>query len=186
MKTHEFTVVAAGLDPEAEGYEDAFFDAGCDDALLAFRNGRILVHFMREATSFDVALDSALAAVRSTGAQVLRIEPDPLVSLADIAERADITRAAVTLYRQGKRGSGFPAPVARVATAAPLWDWGEVAGWLCEHKKLPKAKAEQARAIARANATCGSSAFDPNASANVFAENRPVRARRKTRELENA
>lgn len=186
MKTHEFTIVATGLDPEAEGYEDAFFDAGCDDALLAFRNGRILVHFMREATGFGVALESALDAVRSTGARVLRVEPDPLVSLANIAERAGLTRAAVTLYRQGKRGSGFPAPVARVTTPTPLWDWAEVAAWLCEHKKLPKAKAEQAQAIARANAECGSGAFDPTVE-NVFeTTDRPARTRQKAPEFEDA
>ena len=31
MKTHEFTIVASGLDPEMDGYEDRFFEAGCDD-----------------------------------------------------------------------------------------------------------------------------------------------------------
>ena len=39
MKTHEFTIVASGLDPEMEGYEDRFFEAGCDDATLSFQKG---------------------------------------------------------------------------------------------------------------------------------------------------
>src|ERR1041385_5630982 len=29
MKTFEFSIVASGLDPEAEGFADRFYDAGC-------------------------------------------------------------------------------------------------------------------------------------------------------------
>ena len=28
MKIHEFTIIASGLDPAAEGYEDRLFEAG--------------------------------------------------------------------------------------------------------------------------------------------------------------
>ena len=31
MKTHTFTIIASGLDPEADDFEDRFFDAGCDE-----------------------------------------------------------------------------------------------------------------------------------------------------------
>jgi len=37
MKTFEFSIVASGLDPEAEDFADCFFIAGCDDATLSFR-----------------------------------------------------------------------------------------------------------------------------------------------------
>jgi len=37
------------------------------------------------------------------GATVERIEPDHLVSLADIARRAGLTRAAISLYAKGMR-----------------------------------------------------------------------------------
>jgi hypothetical protein len=32
MKIFEFSIIASGLDPEAEDFADRFFDAGCDDA----------------------------------------------------------------------------------------------------------------------------------------------------------
>jgi hypothetical protein len=47
MKTHEFTIVATGLDPEMEGYEDRFYEAGCDDATLSFQKGVIIAEFRR-------------------------------------------------------------------------------------------------------------------------------------------
>ena len=57
------------------------------------------------------------------GARVERIEPDHLVSMADIARRAGLTRAAISLYAKGMRAQEFPAPVARVTSEIPLWDW---------------------------------------------------------------
>ncbi|MEA2889050.1 MAG: hypothetical protein QOD11_3410 [Bradyrhizobium sp.] len=35
MKTFEFSIIASGLDPEAEDFADRFFNAGCDDATLS-------------------------------------------------------------------------------------------------------------------------------------------------------
>ena len=60
MKTHEFTIVASGLDPEADGYEDRFFEAGCDDATLSFQKGVIIAEFAREAVSFSKAVTTRL------------------------------------------------------------------------------------------------------------------------------
>ena len=59
MKTHEFTIIASGLDPQVDGYEDRFFEAGCDDATLSFQNGVIIAEFACEAVSFSKALASA-------------------------------------------------------------------------------------------------------------------------------
>ena len=70
MKTHEFTIVASGLDPEAEDFEDRFYEAGCDDATISFQKGVILLEFAREAPSFAKALISAIADVQRTGAEV--------------------------------------------------------------------------------------------------------------------
>ena len=39
MKMHEFSIIASGLNPEAEDFETRFFDAGCDDATISFRRG---------------------------------------------------------------------------------------------------------------------------------------------------
>lgn len=153
MKTYEFTIVATGLDPEAEDFEARFYDAGCDDALVSFQKGHILLDFCREASSFREAIVSALKAVQSTTATVQRIEPDPLVSLSDMAERAHMSRAAMTNYFRGLRGSDFPAPVVRVTTSSPLWRWDEVAGWLSKKGYVSEEVTTQAEVINEINET---------------------------------
>src|SRR5882757_6347372 len=119
MKTFEFSIIASGLDPEADDFADRFFNAGCDDATILFQKGHIIVDFAREAGSIDAALCSAVECVEKAGAQVDRVEPDPLVSLSDIAARTGLTRAAITNYAKGSRGKNFPPPVAKVTSDSP-------------------------------------------------------------------
>lgn len=130
MKAFEFTIIASGLDPFADNFEDRFFEAGCDDATISLQKGLIILDFTREAVSFETAVKSAAADIERAGARVDRVEPDHLVSLSDIAKRAGISRAAVSLYAKGDRSRGFPHPVARVTTDYALWDWADVAHWL--------------------------------------------------------
>lgn len=75
MKTHEFIIIASGLDPAQEDFLDRFYDAGCDDATVAFQKGHIIVDFARGAGSLDDAIASAVAAVKKAGAKVERVEP---------------------------------------------------------------------------------------------------------------
>lgn len=136
MKMFEFSIIASGLDPQANDFEARFYDAGCDDALVAFQKGRIILDFAREAETVQEAISSAVDDVRRAGARVERVEPDPLVSLSDIAQRSGLTRAAVHNYASGERRADFPAPVARVTSNSPLWDWSEVSGWLFQQGAL--------------------------------------------------
>jgi hypothetical protein len=147
----EFTIIAAGPDPEAEDFEARFYDAGCDDATVSFQKGHILIDFARAADSIEDALVSAIANVREAGAIVDRVEPDPLVSLADMASRASMTRGAMTNYYKGHRQRGFPAPKARVTTASPLWDWFEVSRWLFRHGRIDRSIALEAAVVSAAN-----------------------------------
>lgn len=101
MKKYEFSIIASGLNPEAEDFEQRFFDAGCDDATVSFQKGHIIVDFAREAESVSNAIASAVTNVQKAGATVDRVEPDPLVSLSDIAARTGMTRAAMTQYAKG-------------------------------------------------------------------------------------
>jgi transcriptional regulator with XRE-family HTH domain len=158
MKTFEFTVVAAGLDPRADDFEDRFFAAGCDDATISFQKGAIILEFARNAGSFADAVRSALLNVVQAGAKPVHIEPDYLVSLSDIAERAGLSRAAISLYASGERGKDFPAPVARVTTESPLWDWVEVADWMHRHDKLPVEALAAAKVVRAANLAVQSAA----------------------------
>jgi transcriptional regulator with XRE-family HTH domain len=152
MKTYEFSIIACGLDPEAEGFADRFFEAGCDDATVSFQKGHIILDFAREDKSIDAAICSAIEAVREAGAHVERIEPDSLVSLADIAARAGLTRAAITNYAKGDRASDFPPPVARVTAKTSLYEWSSVAKWLFQRDQLSREQAIEAEAVRLANA----------------------------------
>lgn len=151
MMDYEFTIIAHGLDHEAVDFEARFYDGGCDDALVSFQKGHILIDFAREAESLEQAIASAIENVRQIGAIVDRVEPDPLVSLSDIASRAEMSRAAISHYFQGKRGEGFPAPKARVTTSSPLWDWSEVSLWLYQNERVERTVATNAAVIAAAN-----------------------------------
>ena len=151
MKTYEFSIIASGLDPQADDFETRFYDAGCDDATVSFQKGHIIIDFARSADSVIEAISSAVENVISAGATVNRIEPDPLVSLSEIASRSEMSRAAMTLYAKGERGKNFPAPIARVTSESPLWNWAMVARWLFVHKKVSREVAIEAEAFSVAN-----------------------------------
>lgn len=73
MENHKFTIIVSGLDPEADDFEDRFFQAGCDDALLGIQRGLITLYFTRRAASRETAIESAIRDVNSTGAKVERV-----------------------------------------------------------------------------------------------------------------
>lgn len=153
MAKFEFVIVASSdRSPDEDDFFDCFYDAGCDDATVSLQKGRITVDFAREADSIDEAIATAIECVRRAGAVVERVEPDPLVNLTDIAERVGVTRAALSNYARGERRDGFPLPVARVTTSAPLWDWADVAAWFYRHDQLPKEAVLEALAVKTANA----------------------------------
>lgn len=137
MAKFEFTVIADGVDLDDDAFEDRFFEAGCSDALISIVKGNVVLDFTREAKNLAHAVATALRDVHRAGARARRIEPDSYVSMSDIAERAGLTRQAVSLFVSGERGAGdFPPPALRVTTDLPLWDWLTVARWLYRHRKL--------------------------------------------------
>jgi hypothetical protein len=170
MKTHEFCIVASGLDPEAEDFETRFFGAGCDDATVSFQRGHIIVDFAREAESLEDAIASAIESVRKAGAKVMRVEPDPLVSLSDMATRAGMTRAAMSHYFKGTRAKDFPVPVAKVTSESPLWDWATVARWMFKNNKLDRETAIAAQIFRQANEAIRSGQVDIGARLKKRAE----------------
>ena len=151
MKQYQFTIIATGIEPEADDFEDRFFEAGCDDATIAFARGAIILEFEREARNLLHGINEAIKDVRRAGAKVVRVEPDYLINLSEIAERSGLTRAAVSLYSKGDRGKDFPAPVARVTSDMPLWDWVEVARWLYKRSQIPADAVVEARVVRYAN-----------------------------------
>lgn len=150
MKNHEFTIIASGFDPEGN-YEDALFEAGCDDTTVSLQKGVLIIEFDREAVSFSSAVASACGNVSDAGLVIERIEPDHLVSLTEIAERASMSRQAISLYSKGERGAEFPPPAAKVTSKHPLWDWQEVADWLHRKSLIGIDEVVQARVVKEAN-----------------------------------
>src|SRR4051812_46724840 len=116
MRTHNFTIIASGMDTSSDEYAERLYEAGCDDATIAVQKGLLVIEFDREARTFSSAVVSAIGDVRKAGATIERVEPDYLVSAAEIAKRSGVGRAAVSLYAKGERGKDFPSPVARVTT----------------------------------------------------------------------
>jgi hypothetical protein len=162
MKTHEFTIIASGLDPNAEDFENRLFEAGCSDATVAFVKGAIRLDFEREATTFAKALLTAIQDVKRAGARVERIEPDYLVSTSEIAKRSGLSRAAVSLFTSGQRAKEkeFPKPVARVTTDSPLWDWFYVARWMYHRHQLNLDAVVQAKLVREANRAVAAEDFE--------------------------
>lgn len=132
---YEFTLVLDGVDDNTPGLEDKLFEAGCDDALINFRNSTVYLDFDREASSIEDAVLSAIRAVEGCeiGAKVIRILPDDLVSISDIAKRLNKDRQLVSLWVKGERrqqGFPFPPPVLKLSEKSPMWRWYLVVKWL--------------------------------------------------------
>ncbi len=73
IERHAFAVYVAGIDTEGP-YEDALYEAGCNDATIVVRDGVMRLDFDREASSFAEAAGSAMHDVEKAGAGVLRVE----------------------------------------------------------------------------------------------------------------
>jgi hypothetical protein len=76
MKTYDFTLVLASLAELSDRQASALFEAGCDDATPISRDGRVLLHFAREADSLEHAIGSATADVARSGLRAARVEID--------------------------------------------------------------------------------------------------------------
>jgi predicted DNA-binding transcriptional regulator AlpA len=134
MQEHEFTLVLTG-DLEDDAILDALFEAGCDDATFGRIDGVGYADFIRQAPSFGDAVRSAIEAVESApGVRVLRVEPDDLVTMSEVAERLGRSRESVRLLVTGARGRGdFPPPVSHLKARTRLWRWSEIAAWAGRH-----------------------------------------------------
>lgn len=153
LKTFQFTIVLKNIPENIDNLEDSLYEAGCDDALINFRNGAVYLDFDREASSLEEAVISAIKNIQSMDAEVASIAPDNLVTESEIAKRLRVTRQTVSLWIKGKRRQSFPNPVMRLAEKSPLWKWTEVTKWLYENKIIDDNKlVENALFFANINA----------------------------------
>lgn len=74
MDRFSFALHVTGPDLSNDRYEDPFYEAGCDDALIVVSDGALHLDFDREAPSYDEAVQSAIADVQKAGGRVRRVE----------------------------------------------------------------------------------------------------------------
>jgi len=150
MTEHEFTLVIDG-DLTDESIAAALFEVGCDDATLGVSDGQGYGEFIREVSTLAEAVMSAIHQVESVASlRVMHLEPDDIVTMADIAERLERTRESVRLLIAGRRGPGhFPPPFSHSRERSRLWRWSDVAEWLGD---IEPEEREAARFTAAVNA----------------------------------
>lgn len=153
----DFTLLLDGVNEVTPEIANSLFEAGCDDATPGMVAGRTYLMFTRSATSLTDAILSAIENVHNAGisATVLRVDHCDLVTQAEIARRAGLSRQRLNQYVTGqRRPGGFPAPVCNInddAAGATLWYWCEVAHWLCENQLVKEQVVRDAEAVAAIN-----------------------------------
>lgn len=145
MTDYDFTFIVDDLDITNDAHLDRLFEAGCDDATPALIHGALAICFTRQAESYYEAVMSAMDNLQAAGADVQAFEPDFLVTASEIASRSGLTRQAISLYEKGERAAHYPAPVRRVSSSSPLWDWVDVSRWLHAQGKLPEEAVREAQ-----------------------------------------
>ena len=144
----DFSLVLDGTCELTEEVENNLFEAGCDDATIGVRYGRIFMQFSRTAASLKDAILSAIHDVRQARLAVLQVDECNLVTQAEIARRIKRTRQAVHQYITGQRGpGGFPPPVCQLHDDNPLWQWCAVSFWLNEHDMIKPGELDEAEFV---------------------------------------
>lgn len=119
---------------DANGLTDSQINALYDtvpDSTASERNQRTYVGFDRDAPDFASAVVSAIEDVERAlpGVGVLVLEPEDLVTQADVAQRQGRSRESISQLVRGERGPGsFPRPRYVVADRG-LWRWRDVESW---------------------------------------------------------
>lgn len=149
MDTHTFRLVVTDLIDD-EG-ANRLYEAGADDGVPETGPQGHSIGFDREAASLEDAVISAIKEVESADFEVWRVEPDELVSAADIAERTGRSRQSISSLISGTRGpGGWPRPVAG-NVRSPLWRWSDIASWFEEFDGSQQVDQEEAAFLAAIN-----------------------------------
>jgi hypothetical protein len=100
---HEFILTVDGIPDLSCEVVDALFDAGCDDATIMMRGGKVSMGFTRSAPTMKEAILSAIADVRKAGigAQVIEAVPDRASeeSAREVSGVNSVLQAALVIER---------------------------------------------------------------------------------------
>lgn len=149
METYTFRLVVTDRIDDEDA--NRLFEAGVEDGVPESGPEGHSIGFDRESDSLEAAVMSAIDEVESADFEVLRVEPDELVSAADIAERAGRSRQSISSLISGARGpGGWPRPVAG-NVRSPLWRWSDIAAWFEEFDGSQEVDHEAAAFLAAVN-----------------------------------
>ena len=158
MAEYEFQIFCRDVDMSDDSFLDRLYEAGCDDALVCFKDGYVCLDFSRASKSAEEAVLSAIRDFEhsTVGGTVERVEPDDLASLSEIARRTGVTRASLQKYARGisKVGEDFPQPAANISGARrELYSAAEVINWMHAKERvvLPGHSTELVNVIAKIN-----------------------------------
>lgn len=73
LKTFHFVVRLAGVSKLSRRLQDRVYEAGCDDAAIIERSGKIFLDFDRQARSMPQAVESALSDIERAGLVVSEV-----------------------------------------------------------------------------------------------------------------
>lgn len=132
--TYQFTLILNNVNEFTPGLEDKLYEAGCDDALINFRNGTVYLDFDRSASSLKEAVISAIKQVESSSLHAIvgGVAPDNFVTESEVAQRLSMKRQTISLWikKQRRVSTPFPSPKLNLSNKSPLWKWNEITEWL--------------------------------------------------------
>ena len=165
-REYDFTLVLKGVAELTTDLEDKVFEAGCDDATIGMRSGRVFLTFARSAASMKDAIVGAICDVKKAGFNVARVAGYELTTQSEIARKTQRSRQQVHQWTTGERGpGGFPPPVCQITDGHPLWRWCDVASWLYQNNMVKHevlVEAEEAEAVNIVLAYFGRSRSEPD------------------------
>ena len=143
---YEFTLILSGVRELTREVLDAFYEAGCDDALIGMRDGTAYADFCREADSFNEAVFSAIRDVEKAGAGAgSNTSNRTSSSPCRRSHGAWASHARGCKRVAGMRGPGnFPPPVGRLTQRSPVWHWTDVVRWHEEYQQKETTAAPRA------------------------------------------
>jgi len=142
LKTYSFQLVLSGVNMHTPNLEDSLFEAGCDDGLLCSYNQTVYITFMRESSSFEGAVLSAIHNIESCSlnVEVIYVDYDGYadsVHLSDIATLSDTSRHIVQYYKDStKERRGFFMSIERVLEKHQVWELDDVSPTLAVQGKI--------------------------------------------------